>query len=328
MQHDGVQHDGSPYDGVAVLVGAVPQWRGLATTIRPLAGGITNRNYVVGVDGREFVVRVPGERTELLGIDRPHEAEAARRAAELGIGPPVLGDLPGVGTLITELIPGGHLDGAEFVARLDNVVDVLRRFHSSGPLGGAFPIHRVVEWHARDAATHGVIPPAAYERLHEQSLRIEHAFGRAPLAPAPCHNDLLPANVLFSERQVLLLDFEYAGMNDLFFDLGNLSVNCGLDAGADEQLVGSYFGTVTHAAMARLRLMKVMSEFREGMWAVVQQAISTLDTDFVTYADERLANCVRLSELPEFESWLRQAEQHLELPVTDSGSKSGGEPVA
>ena len=104
-----------------------------------------------------------------------------------------------------------------------------------------------------------------------------------------------------------LLDFEYAGMNDRFFDLGNLSVNCGLDTAGDEELLRLYFGDVTASRMARMQLMKVMSEFREGMWAVVQQAISTLDTDFVAYANERLSNCERLAARPQFEQWLTDA---------------------
>ena len=55
--------------------------------------------------------------------------------------------------------------------------------------------------------------------------------------------------------------------------------------------------------------MKMMSEFREGMWAVVQQAISTLDTDFVSYAHERLGNCERLAASAEFDRWLTDAAQ-------------------
>jgi thiamine kinase-like enzyme len=300
---------------VEELIARVPQWEGLELDVRPLHGGITNRNFVVHAGGREFVVRLPGERTELLGIDRANEAEAARRAAELGIGPPVLGDLPQVGTLITAYMPGRHLTDDQFAARLDEVVPLLKRLHDSGPLHGAFPIHRVVEWHARDATAHGVMAPSAYERLHQQSRRIERAFQANPMAPVPCHNDLLPGNVLFGDdadsdgdgSRVWLLDFEYAGMNDVFFDLGNLSVNAGLSTDAEEELLRLYFGTVSHAHLARLALMKVMSEFREGMWAVVQQAISTLDTDFVAYAAERLGNCERLVASPAFEQWLDDA---------------------
>jgi phosphotransferase family enzyme/choline/ethanolamine kinase len=243
--------------------------------IRPLHGGITNRNFVVATKRGEFVVRIPGERTELLGIDRAYEAEAAQRAAELGIGPGVLGLLDEVGTLVTELVDGHHLEPTPFVERLADVVDLIRRFHASGPLGGAFPIHRIVEWHARDASAYGVMAP--------------------------------PGNVLFSGDRVWLLDFEYAGMNEVFFDLGNLSVSSELAPDADERLLTLYFGQITKASWARLQLMKMMSEFREGMWAVVQQAISTLDTDFVIYANERLGNCERLARRPEFEGWLVDA---------------------
>ena len=275
--------------------------------IRPLSGGITNRNFVASTDHGEYVVRIPGERTELLGIDRAHEAEAALRAAELGIGPAVLGMLEAVGTLVTELVDGHHLEPTPFIERIGDVVDLIHRFHDSGPLGGAFPIHRVVEWHARDASARGVMAPKAYERLHQLSRRIEAAFARSPTSLVPCHNDLLPGNVLFADERVWLLDFEYAGMNDVFFDLGNLSVNSELNQDADERLLTTYFGQITKSSWARLQLMKMMSEFREGMWAVVQQAISTLDTDFVSYANDRLDNCERLAGRPEFETWLSDA---------------------
>jgi thiamine kinase-like enzyme len=301
-------------DVVTELVAQVPAWQGAPVGLAPLHGGITNTNYIATHAGRRFVVRIPGERTELLGIDRANEAEAALRAAQLGLGPAVAGSLPEIGTLITELIPGHHLEPEPFMARIDDVVSLLRRFHASGPLAGAFPIHRVVEWHARDAARYGVQPPPAYGRLHEQSLRIEAAFAAAPQPAVPCHNDLLPANVLFDDRdgRAWLLDYEYAGMNDRCFDLGNLSVNCGFDDDADDDLLHRYFGGVTPSRRARLQLMKVMSEFREGMWAVVQQAISTLDTDFVGYAAERLDNCERLAAAPAFEQWLHDAAQPID----------------
>ncbi len=261
----------------------------------PLAGGLTNRNFTFSHAGRTCVVRVPGERTELLGIDRANEAEAATRAASLGVGPPVVGLLEGVGTLVTELVAGVHHEGVEFEKRLPDVVKLLQRFHRSGDLAGAFPIHRVVEWHTRDAALHGVRPPQTVDRLLAVSARIEAAFAATPDSAVPCHNDLLPANVLFGPSRTWLLDYEYAGMNDRYFDLGNLAVNAALGPAADDTLLQLYFGSVTDRSRARLVLMKIMSEFREGMWAVVQQAISTLDTDFVSYANERLDNCLRLA---------------------------------
>ena len=295
---------------VVALARRVPGWADLPLAIEPIELGITNRNYKVTLpDDTGYMLRVPGERTEVLGIDRACEAEAARRADALGIGPPVLCELPGVGTLVTGFVPGRHAsDDAEFVGRLPEVVAALRAFHRSGPIAGRFPIHRVVEWHERDASSRGVRPPESYAELHARSAAIEAAFAAAPTPPVPCHNDLLPANVLFDEGRVWLLDFEYAGMNDPFFDLGNLAANSALDPAAQEGLLSSYFGAVTSARWARLQLMMVMSELREGMWAVVQQAISTLThVDFVAYADERLGNCARLCATPEFGRWLNDA---------------------
>jgi thiamine kinase-like enzyme len=143
--------------------------------------------------------------------------------------------------------------------------------------------------------------------LRALSQRIEAAFQASPDAVVACHNDLLPANVLFGEERAWLLDFEYAGMNDRYFDLANLSINCGLDHVADASLLESYDGAVNARNRARLTLMKVMSEYREGMWAVVQQAISTLDTDFVSYAGERLSSALALAGAIDLDSTLRAA---------------------
>jgi thiamine kinase-like enzyme len=294
----------------AAALRTFPEWSPDEVSLVALSGGITNRNAVLSVTSlapRRFVTRLPGERTQLLGIDRANEAEAARRAAELGIGPPVIGELDGIGTLITELVAGEHLEPDAFMARLAEVISLIKQLHASGPLAGAFPIHRVVEWHARDAVLHGATLPASYAELHAISQRIESAFARSRDELVPCHNDLLPANVLFAADRTWLLDFEYAGMNERSFDLANLSINCGLDVDADHRLLELYDGEVTPRNRARLMAMKVMSEFREGMWAVVQQAISTLDTDFVTYATGRLDSALTIADSIDLESTLRAA---------------------
>ena len=105
-----------------------------------------------------------------------------------------------------------------------------------------------------------------------------------------------------------LIDFEYAGMNVALFDLANLSVNCAFDEATDRRLLSAYDGDASDRRLALLGLMKVMSEMREGMWAVVQQAISTLDhVDFRAYARERLDHCAELSRSPAFSAWLAEA---------------------
>jgi hypothetical protein len=160
-------------DGVAALVARVPEWAGRDLDIRPLHGGITNRNFVVTVDGAEWVVRIPGERTELLGIDRANEAEAAERAAQLGIGPAVLGELPGVGTLITRLVPGHHLEHATLHRALGRRGAAAARVPRQRPAARGVPHPsrgRVARSRRGDARRDAA---RAYERLHQQSRRIE-----------------------------------------------------------------------------------------------------------------------------------------------------------
>ena len=136
------------------------------------------------------------------------------------------------------------------------------------------------------------VPPTAKDQapIPDGFTRWSGARVRAALTdpehePVPCHNDLLSANVLDDGQRVRILDWEYAGMGDRYFDLGNLAVNNGFTGADDEALLGAYWpdGCMPRR-LAALRLMRVMSDFREGMWGVVQAAVSELDFDFAGYA--------------------------------------------
>jgi len=118
----------------------------------------------------------------------------------------------------------------------------------------------------------------------------------------PCHNDLLNANFIDDGNRIRIVDWEYAGMGDPFFDLGNFSVNHQLTPEQDAYLLTAYDGTDEPDAprLARLTLMRVVSDFREAMWGVLQQAISTLEVDFVAYADEHFDRLLAAAAEPRF----------------------------
>ena len=126
---------------VLALVQLVPGWEAPEPTITPIPGGITGCNFRVEIDGRTCVVRIPGERTELLGIDRAGEAEASRRAAALGLAPAVVAELSGIGTLVTEFVAGEPATTDDLVAHgvLEDVAASIRRLHESGAIAARFP---------------------------------------------------------------------------------------------------------------------------------------------------------------------------------------------
>ena len=291
------------------LLERVPGWRGRARIGRELAGGTTNRNIVVEVASELFVLRIAGDETDLLDIDRHVEREANARAATLGIAPEVVAFLEPEGYLVTRFVPGRELSSEQLAApdRVRDVAGLVRAFHRSGPLSGAFDCFRIPQRHRDVAAARGVAIPAAYERAAEYATEIEAAFAASPEAPAPCHNDLLSANFLADGDRLWLLDWEYAGMNDRYFDLGNFAANNELDADAETALLVAYFGETTPRRAARLTLMRIMSSFREAMWGVAQQAISTLDFDFVGYARVSFEHLLRGASRPEYGRLLADA---------------------
>ena len=264
-------------------------WPGRQVTIEPLGGGITNRNFKVETDGHKFVLRIGGRDTELLGIDRSAEHAASSVAAELGLGPEVVAYVEPEGYLVTRYIEGevGKVD-------VERVGAALRRLHDGPTFPGRFDSFRVVEAYCATAHAHGVGVPSAYERAKEIANQIERRRTDAPLRP--CHNDLLNANFIDDGASLWLVDWEYAGMGDPFFDLGNFAVNHELADESELALLSAYGSDDADA----LVLMRFMSDFREAMWGIVQLAISELDFDFAAYAEEHFERLARTAGEPRF----------------------------
>jgi thiamine kinase-like enzyme len=300
---------GAP-DDVVELARSVPGWAGAELDISPLEGGITNRNYRIEVDGEAFVLRVPGRETSLLGIDREAEHEAARRAEAAGAGPPVFAFLADRGCLVTRFVAGTRIPTEDLEREhvLAAVVGSIRAIHACPPISATFPVFRVVDSYRRIASDRGVQIPPAYDEAHACAEQIEAAFAYHPMPETVCHDDLLNANFLLDGNHVWIVDYEYAGMGDPFFDLGNLSINNGLSGEAQETLLRLYFGSVRDVHRARLGLMRIMSDFREAMWGVVQQALSTLDVDYVAYAERHFDRLLAGAADERFEAWCADAQ--------------------
>jgi thiamine kinase-like enzyme len=266
-------------------------WPGQPVEVEPLGGGITNHNFRVAVDGELLVLRIGGKDTSLLGIDREREHEAALMAARLGISPEVVRFTDGL--LVTRFVEGevGRADPA-------TVGELLKRLHGAPPIAGSFDSFRVVEAYASLATERGRPLPAGYERAHELAGQIEVLRAQAPRRT--CHNDLLAANFIDDGERVWIVDWEYAAMGDPFFDLANFAVNNGLDEDGEGELLEACGSTDVRA----LTLMRFMSDFREAMWGVVQQAISELDFDFVAYTDEHFARLWRTASEQRFQTAL------------------------
>jgi thiamine kinase-like enzyme len=272
-----------------------------------LSGGITNRNYRLRLGGRDCVLRLPGQDTELLGIDRASERLAAERAASLGIGPELLH--ADADCVVTAFVPGTPVDEQRLRDDPTQVATALRAFHDSGlELPARFWIPDLLRVYAATITQRGGELPAAFLRAQELVARIAQAL---PLTePVPCHDDLLAGNLIQTGGQILLVDWEYAGIGHRYFDLGNLAVNNGFDESSERRLLEVYFGDAggaTDARIAALRLFRLVSDAREAAWGVVQGLISELDFDFAAYAEEHFERLDRAAADPQLEDYLNAA---------------------
>jgi thiamine kinase-like enzyme len=272
----------------------------------PISGGITNRNYRVRLGDADYMIRLPGKDTELLGIDRAAERIANEVAAELGIAPAVAA--AGDGFLVTRFIECRQATAAELAGDPGEAARALRAFHDHGPdLPTRFWIPEQAQEYAAIVVGRGRSLPRGYEHARETARRIEAA---RPLSePRPCHNDLLTANLIRDrEGRLLLVDWEYAGMGDPFFDLGNLSVNNEFDDDADHRLLSSYLEREPDPReRAALVLMRAMSDVREATWGVVQKSISELEFDFDGYAEQHFERLRATTSNARFEEALNAA---------------------
>jgi thiamine kinase-like enzyme len=280
--------------------------------VRPLEGGITNRNFLVHFGGDDYVVRLPGKDTNLLGIDREAERLATKQAAELGVGPKVAAMFEDPPCLVTCFVEGRAMTSEELrePRALAQVGRALSGFHGSGlELPTDFRVRDLVQEYAEVARSRGGGPPAAYDDALSTAGQIASAVGgHREHEPRPNHNDLLAANFLATDGQIVIVDWEYAGMGDPFFDLGNFSVNNELGDAEEEQLLEAYFGEpATRRRVTALKLMRFMSDFREAMWGVVQTSVSELDFDFRDYADRHFRRLAEASANPRFDTWLEEA---------------------
>jgi thiamine kinase-like enzyme len=288
----------------------IPEVSGRVLTLTPLSGGLTNRNFLVEAGGStdRHVLRLAGNDTHLLGISRELEHAATVAAAGVGVGPEVTAFLRPEGYLVTRFIVGAPVPSEVMhdPRTIARVADSLRRVHGGPPVPGLFVPLKIAEMYGALARARGVTLPAAYATADAIGRRIERACLAHPIELVPCHNDLLNANLIDDGSRIRIVDWEYAGMGDPWFDLGNLSINHELTPDEDRALVAAWLGREpSPAEAARVTLMRVVSDLREAMWGVLQEAVSDLDVDFRAYAAEHFERLLANASEPRFEDALR-----------------------
>jgi len=280
--------DGAELD--AALLERVAHWRGQPCRVEPLPGGLTNKNFKVSTRGGTYVLRHSTPTSaDQLSVDRRAEYENSVRAAAAGVGAPVVEFLPEDGVLVIGFLEGETLSD-EHLQRpgmLPRLADACRRLHAGPTFVNRFDMFELQPEYLARVQRRGFRVPRGYLQHAENVQRIRAALAVRPVALRPCHNDLLAANFIDDGRKVWIIDYEYSGNNDPYFELGNIWSECHLGLEQLEELVEAYDGTLSRSHLARARLWGLMSQYGWTLWASIQDGTSALDFDFWEWGMEK-----------------------------------------
>ena len=282
---------------VQLLVGKI-------LSLEAIPGGITNRNYKLEAASGTYMLRVPGERTELLGIDRKCEFECSSSAYSVGIGAQPVAYLQIHGALFTR-----YLENAETLTiprakmQLEAILNALKKIHAAPAFPKSFSAFETIRNYHQLALEHHVQFPKDTTQILKQLQQLE-AILEPHAVIVPCHNDLLPANILVT-NQLWIVDWEYAGNGNQAFDLGNLAANLELNELELQNLISLYDGQTNSILLAQVQLMRLVSDAREAFWGYLQSGISSLEFDFIEYSHRHLERFRNGTTRAEYPRWLQ-----------------------
>ncbi len=267
-------------------------------------GGLTNQVFRIQAGAEAWCLRVPGKGTDAY-IDRGVEAINARAAAVAGVSPDVL-HFGADGTMVTRFLEGCvTMTPASLCATPGapaRVARAFRQLHQSGRVFAfRFELFAMIDGYLAHLDKLGVRLPAGYHETVAQAQVVREVLAAHPLPLAPCHCDPLSENFLDDGRRMWLVDWEYSGMNDPMWDLGDLSVEAGFSALHDREMLAAYFdGPPGAVNVGRMVIYKAMCDLLWTLWGLIQHANGNPVDDFRAYAVNRFVRCQALMETPGF----------------------------
>jgi thiamine kinase-like enzyme len=281
------------------------------TAVSELVGGLTNTNYKVETPSGDYVVRVSAKDGSLLAIDRENEYLNSVAAATTGVGAAVIDYRPDDSLLVLEFI-SGETQSAEDLRRGDKIEMVARackKLHSGPAFRDDFNMFRIQQRYLGLVQERGFRLPDRYVEFAPKVQAIEAAMAVRDEGVVPCNNDLLAENFIDVGGEFRLIDYEYSGMNDACFELGNVWSESNLSLLQLEELIGHYYGSPLRNKVARARLWGLMSKYGWTLWASIQDGVSNIDFDFWGWGMEKYERALLEFDGPDFERLLEDVQR-------------------
>lgn len=261
-------------------------------------GGLTNVVFKVTRGDATYLLRIPGAGTESY-IDRKVEAHNAVAAARAGVSPEVVHFDADSGLMLADYIDAPTMSPERFVATPGapaRAAQAFRQLHASGQtFEFRFELFSMIDGYLKILDEKNAALPDGYHDVVKEAEAVRTALDAHPAALAPCHCDPLCENFLDTGERMWIVDWEYSGMNDPLWDLGDLSVEAGFGPEHDREMMEAYCGgPVDAATFGRMVVYKAMCDLLWTLWGLIQHADDNPAEDFWAYSVGRFDRCKAL----------------------------------
>ena len=298
-------------------IARIADWKYQDIRWEELGGGITNHNYIVWVNGGagnpgggKYVVRIPGQGTDMF-IDRDIERYCMVQADKAGVGPRVAYQIDPEGALVIDFVEGEIMHPETMAGhpeRLKQAVETVKVFHDKAVFKNEIKIFDMLRRYTRIARDNNTPMPPELESLLLEMETIEKATAVDPPADVACHNDLLSENfIIDADGKMWIIDWEYGGMTDPFFDLGDFVMEHPFSREEERLIAATYCGKMDEGRFGRMMLYKSVSGVWWGVWAMIQHTFSKIEFDYMEWGMERMARAQRVVDDPDYQKWLANA---------------------
>lgn len=252
-------------DRVREALKSVSGWNFAQAKFSSLPGGVTNRTWLAESGNDCCVVRLNATHAGIVDFDRECEFFAHTNAAKMNIAPAIIHFDDENGILVTEYLAGAVWNEKDLgvTTNFDTVAQLLRRVHDLPACGKSLDLNRSATQYERYLQKRDGLHAFAIRCVDVvRNLYTQHNH-------VCCHNDIVAANII-GHKEPKLIDWEYAGDNDPYFDLASLIGYHGLDSDSADRLLDAYTGGATSEHRERLSFQIQIYDAIQWLWLAVR----------------------------------------------------------
>ncbi len=289
------------------VIGMIGDWKDRKLEYAHLKGGITNHNFKVTIDGEKYMVRIPGAGSDLF-IDRANELECSIQAGKTGVSPEVVYHIKEENVSVFRFISGKTLN-TEQIARSNQIIRRIVRaigtVHREAKFSFTFNPFETVRKYMGFVKKYRAPLPEDIDWMLSVGNEIERVIKRNKPKEVACHNDYLSENFMDDGKKIWIIDWEYGGIGDPYFDLGDFAVEHPFTKEQEEMIIHEYCGEVNEMGLYRMLLYKIVSDLWWAIWAMIQSKVSKIDFDFYSYGSRRFQRLRRNALDSDYQTWLK-----------------------